>query len=52
MAIGRHFREALLKATRSLELTDEGVGIVRGLEVEETRARGAAPRFRGPTVSR
>jgi carbamoyl-phosphate synthase large subunit len=36
MAIGRHFREALLKATRSLELTDEGVGIVRGLETEDT----------------
>jgi carbamoyl-phosphate synthase large subunit len=35
MAIGRHFREALLKATRSLELTDEGVGMVRGLEAEE-----------------
>jgi carbamoyl-phosphate synthase large subunit len=36
MAIGRHFREALLKATRSLELTDEGVSLVRGLEVEES----------------
>jgi carbamoyl-phosphate synthase large subunit len=36
MAIGRHFREALLKATRSLELTDEGVSIVRGLDVEES----------------
>ncbi|MFQ5788869.1 MAG: carbamoyl-phosphate synthase large subunit, partial [Acidobacteriota bacterium] len=30
MAIGRHFREALLKAVRSLERTDEGVGIVAG----------------------
>jgi carbamoyl-phosphate synthase large subunit len=39
MAIGRHFREALLKATRSLELTDEGVGIVMGIEVEESELR-------------
>ncbi|MGH9335426.1 MAG: carbamoyl-phosphate synthase large subunit, partial [Vicinamibacteria bacterium] len=36
MAIGRHFREALLKATRSLELNDEGVSIARGIEVEES----------------
>ncbi len=36
MAIGRHFREALLKATRSLELTDEGVGIVAGAEVDDS----------------
>ncbi len=48
MAIGRHFREALLKATRSLELTDEGVGIVRGISaVEESelpaRLREARP---------
>jgi len=28
MALGRHFREALLKAVRSLERTDEGVGIL------------------------
>jgi carbamoyl-phosphate synthase large subunit len=49
MAIGRHFREALLKATRSLELTDEGVGIVRGLDVEEGEL---AARLRVPRPDR
>jgi carbamoyl-phosphate synthase large subunit len=49
MAIGRHFREALLKATRSLELVDEGVSVVRGLEVEESEL---AARLRVPRPDR
>jgi carbamoyl-phosphate synthase large subunit len=49
MAIGRHFREALLKAIRSLELTDEGVGIVRGLETEDAEL---PPRLRVPRPDR
>ncbi|HSF15272.1 MAG TPA: carbamoyl-phosphate synthase large subunit [Vicinamibacteria bacterium] len=49
MAIGRHFREALLKAIRSLELTDEGVGIVRGLPLDDAEIQG---RLRVPRPDR
>jgi carbamoyl-phosphate synthase large subunit len=49
MAIGRHVREALLKAVRSLELTDEGVGIVCGSDVAEDELAKA---LRTPTPGR
>jgi len=34
MSIGRHFRQALLKAVRSLETTDEGVSIVSSEKID------------------
>jgi len=48
MSLGRHFREALLKAIRSLERTDEGVGILMpepgGNDDEALKRRLRVPR--------
>ncbi len=47
MSLGRHFREAFMKAVRSLERTDEGVGVFvgepEGIEDEELRRRLRVP---------
>jgi carbamoyl-phosphate synthase large subunit len=49
MSIGRHFRQALLKAVRSLETTDEGVSVLRG---EKIAPEDLPQKLRVPTPAR
>ena len=49
MALGSNFREALLKALRSLERTDEGVGVLMG---EPEDPQGLRRKLRVPTPDR